>query len=142
LDLFSHSSQIEVLGFLVRILRVRRDGRYQKGGQNHLGKKEKVLMYVSAVFSVSGTSSNMKQKLVRGVIIDPTPLTSGRDRTAQTIKLTRWPVELTDGRHVQHGSENFSSAQTQKDVAITDVDTAKSVAVGDYMRGGGKSPHL
>ena len=91
--------------------------------------------------SDDGTISDIGEKLVRGMVTNATTLTFDRDNTGQNMDLTWYLVEFTDGTSVQHASEAFTSSQTQRNVTITAVDTARSFAVaGHYMRGG-KSPY-
>ena len=91
--------------------------------------------------SPSGTTTDIGQKLVRGVITNSTTLTFDRDNTGQTISLTWYLVEFTDGTTVQQGSQAFTSAETQKDVTINSVETTWTIAAGGYFARGGKSPY-
>ncbi len=92
--------------------------------------------------SADGTFANIGQKMIRGVITNSTTLTFDRDNTGQTMDLTWFLVEFTDGTIVQHASEAFTSGQTQKDVTISAVVLANSIALagGMYHRGG-KTPY-
>ncbi len=89
----------------------------------------------------SAGGTNIGQKMVRGVITSNALLTFDRDNTGQAIDLTWYLVEFTDSTTVQHNSEAFSTAQTQKDVTISTIDLSSSIALaGTYMRGG-KTPY-
>jgi uncharacterized repeat protein (TIGR01451 family) len=91
--------------------------------------------------SDTGTTSNIGQKLVRGLVSSSTSLLFDRDQTGQALDLTWHLVEFQDDTAVQHANASFSSAQTQTDVPITAVDPTESIAVGGYMLRGGKSPY-
>lgn len=88
-----------------------------------------------------GTQSNIGQKLVRGVMNNSTTLTFDRDQTGQTMDLTWYLVEFTDGTTTQHNSQSFTSSETQKGVSISAVERTRSIAVGGYSMLGGKSPY-
>ena len=91
--------------------------------------------------SDSGTVTNIGQKLVRGEITNGTTLTFDRDNTGQNVNLTWFLVEFADATLVQHDNQSFTNAETQKDVTINGVTTAKSIADGGYFGRGGKSPY-
>lgn len=92
--------------------------------------------------SASGTGADIGQKMMRGVITNGTTLTFDRDNTGQAVDITWYLIEFTDGTTVQKGSEDFTTAQTQQDVTITSVDTARSIAsAGAISYSGGKTPH-
>ena len=89
-----------------------------------------------------GTATDIAQKLVRGQVTNATTLTFDRDSTSgsgQSLNLTWYLVTFTDGTTVQKGTQAFTTAETQKDVTITSVDTGRSLAAGGYMGRGGKS---
>jgi hypothetical protein len=88
-----------------------------------------------------GTTSDTGQKLVRGLMTGPTSLQFDRDRTGQAIDVSWQLVEFTDATTVQHANAAFTSAELQKDVPITAVDSSRSIAVGGYEMRGGKSPY-
>lgn len=96
---------------------------------------------INSYQSASGTGSNIGQKLVRGVITNSTTLTFDRDQTGQTMDLTWYLVEFTDGTTIQHNSQSFTSTQTQRDVTISSVNTNLAIAAGGYYMRGGKSPY-
>ena len=89
-----------------------------------------------------GTTLDIGQKLVRGAITNATTLTFDRNNTGEPLDLTWYLVEFGDGTKVQHNSQSFTSAETQKDVTINSVATSSSIATagGSYMRGG-RSPY-
>ena len=91
--------------------------------------------------SQDGTSTDIGQKMVRGQITNATTLTFDRDNTGQTIDLSWFLVEFTDGTIVQHNSEPFSTSETQNDVTITAIDTSRAIAVGGNFLKGGKTPN-
>ena len=84
-------------------------------------------------------TTNIAQKLVRGLITGPTSLQFDRDSTGQSVDLTWHLVEFQDTTVVQHANAGFSSAETSKDVTINVVDMARSIAVGGYGTRGGKT---
>ena len=88
--------------------------------------------------SAAGTSTNIGQKLVRGVITNGTTLTFDRNSTGQAINLTWFLVTFSDNTTVQDGSQSFTSTDTQVNATITSVDLGLAIAVGggDYLRGG------
>ncbi len=90
--------------------------------------------------TADGTAADIGQKLVRGAITDSTTLTFDRDNTGQTIDLTWFLVEFTDGTTVQKGSQSFTSSETQKDVTITGVDTTWAIAAGGHWLRGASLP--
>lgn len=91
--------------------------------------------------SVTGTKDDNSQKFTRGLITNSTTLTFDRANTGQSMNLTWYLVEFTDGTTVQQGSQNFTSSDTQKNVTITSVSTTKSLAAGGYFMRGGKTPY-
>jgi len=91
--------------------------------------------------SQAGTTANIGQKLVRGVITDPTTLTFDRGQTGQAIDLTWYLVEFTDDTAVVHGTESFGAAETQRDVTITSVDLTRTLATAGYFMRGGKTTY-
>lgn len=92
--------------------------------------------------SDGGTAADIGQKLVRGVVTNATTLTFDRDNTGQALDLTWYLVEFTDATTVQHGSEAFGGAETQRDVTLpTAVDLSATFAVGGVQGRGGKSPY-
>ncbi len=96
---------------------------------------------VHSYSSASGTSADIGQKLVRGVVTNTTTLTFDRDNTGQTADLTWYLVEFTDATSVQHASEPFGAGETQRDVTITAVDLTRTFAIGGLYGRGGKSPY-
>src|SRR2546422_1181359 len=92
--------------------------------------------------SPDGTTANMGQKMVRGVVTNATALTFDRDQTGQTLALTWYLVTFTDDTRVQGGTASFSTSTTQVDATIGSVDTTKAIAVaGAYHHAGGKTPY-
>ena len=89
-----------------------------------------------------GTAADIGQKLVHGVITNDTTLTFSRDNTGQTMDLTYYLVEFTDGTSVRDGSKAFTSNSTTADATISPpVDTSRSICAGGYHMRGGKSPY-
>ena len=88
----------------------------------------------------SGLELDPGKELVRGVITNGSTLTFDRTHNGggATINLTWYLIEFTDGTSVQQQSEPFTAIETQRDVTISAVSTATSIAVagGDYLRGG------
>ena len=89
--------------------------------------------------SGDGTSSDIGEKLVRGLITNDTTLTFDRSNTGQAIDLSWFLVEFTDGTSVQDGSANMGTGTTQSNVTISSVDTSKTIAAGGTMMRGGRS---
>jgi hypothetical protein len=89
----------------------------------------------------TGTVANIGQKLVRGVITDSNTLTFDRANTGQAMDLTWYLVEFKDGTTVQHGSQSFVATETQKNVPVSIVEPARSLAVGGYFMRGGRSSY-
>ncbi|MGE3843690.1 MAG: Ig-like domain-containing protein, partial [Vicinamibacterales bacterium] len=61
--------------------------------------------------SDDGTSANIGQKLVRGVVTNATTLTFDRANTGQAMDLTWYLIEFSDNPAVQHGSQSFTTAE-------------------------------
>jgi len=91
--------------------------------------------------SALGTTTNIGQKLVRGLVTGTTSVQFDRSQTGQAIDLTWHLVEFQDDTGVQHANASFTSAQLQADVPIAAVDPDWSFGVGGYMMRGGKSPY-
>lgn len=91
--------------------------------------------------SENGTNTNIAQKLVRGLITNDTTLTFDRDSTGQVVDLTWYLVEFTDGTTVQHGSQSFNASDTARNINLTSIDPAWTIAAGGYFIRGGKSPY-
>ena len=91
--------------------------------------------------SQTGTSTNLGQKHVRGLVQDPTTLAFDRSDTGQTMDLTWYLVEFTDSAEVQHASVAFGASDAQQDVTITAVDPERSVAVGGRLQTEGRSAY-
>ena len=89
--------------------------------------------------SASGSSSNIGQKLVRGRITNSTTLTFDRSDTGQSMDLTWYLIEFTDNTSVQAGTAHFDDTETQQNVNLTSVNTAKSFAVGGASMQEGRS---
>jgi KaiC/GvpD/RAD55 family RecA-like ATPase len=86
----------------------------------------------------NGTTSNIGQKMVRGLIMTPTTLVFDRNLTFVTLTLTWYLVAFTDTTSVQSWRVYFSTGQTQKDISIECIDPTKTIvtAGGMYYRGG------
>ena len=91
--------------------------------------------------SDAGTTANIGQKLVQGLISNGTTLTFDRANVGQAMDLTWYLVEFTDGTTVQQGSQSFGTTETQKNVPISVVDPARSLAAGGYFMRGGRSSY-
>jgi hypothetical protein len=90
-----------------------------------------------------GTPSDIGEKLVGGLVTDATTLTFDRNNTGASLDLTWYLVEFTDGTIVRHASEGFSSADTQRNVALSPpIAASESIAVGGYFGRGGRSPTM
>ena len=50
-------------------------------------------------------------------------------------------MEFQDGTAVQHSTEAFTTAQTQRDVTISSVDPVVSIGVGGWQQSGGRSTY-
>ena len=92
--------------------------------------------------SNAAPTSEIGRSMFRGVLTNSTTLTFDRDVTGTAVDLAWFLIEFTDPTVVQSGSENFSSVQTQKDVTITAVVLANTIAnAGAQPPGrGGKTP--
>ncbi len=101
------------------------------------GKSWLIYTYKTA----TGTTANIGQKLVQGLISNGTTVTFDRANTGQAMDLTWYLVEFTDGTTVQQGSQSFGTTETQKNVAISVVDPARSLAAGGYCMRGGRSSY-
>jgi chitodextrinase len=88
-----------------------------------------------------GTTANIGQKLLQGLISNGTTLTFDRANIGQAMDLTWYLVEFTDGTTVQQGSQSFGTTETQKNVAISVVDPTRSLAAGGYFMRGGRSSY-
>ena len=91
--------------------------------------------------TVDGSANNIGQKLVRGLVTDPTTLTFDRSSTGQTMDLAWELVEFTDSTEVQHASANFTTSTTTRDVTVAAVDPTRSIAVGGTTLFGGRSAY-
>jgi len=92
--------------------------------------------------SDSGTGTNIGQKMVRGVVTNPTTLTFDRSNTGQAMTLTYYVVEFFDGTSVQSNSAAFLATETQKDVTVTVVDASRTIAsAGAMYHRGGRTPY-
>jgi len=92
--------------------------------------------------SAAGTTANIGQKMVRGVVTNPTTLTFDRNNTGQTMTLTWSLITFTDETKVQSGTAWFSASESQKDVTIASVDTSKAIAAaGAIHYRGGSTPY-
>jgi hypothetical protein len=69
--------------------------------------------------TADGTVANIGQKMVRGLVTNPTTLTFARDGTGQAMTLTWYLVEFTDDTRVQSASAAFGTGTTQVDITIT-----------------------
>ncbi len=87
----------------------------------------------------TGTISDIGQKLIRGRLTNSTTLTFDRNNTGVAADLSWYLVEFTDLTTTQHNSQSFSTSETQKNVTITSVETAESIAAGGYYARGGRS---
>ena len=97
------------------------------------------LMY--SVRTDDGTATNIGQKGVRGRVTNGTTLTFDRSATGQAMTVAWFAVEFTDATEVQHASSAFPSFTATSNVAITAVDTGRSIAVGGYLNYGGRTSH-
>lgn len=79
--------------------------------------------------SAAGTSANIGQKMMRGVITNTTTLTFDRGNTGQTINLTWFLIEFTDNTATQRGNRAVIASDVTIDITISSVDTAKSIAL-------------
>jgi len=88
--------------------------------------------------SDNGTLTQMGQKMVRGLIMNPTTLVFDRNLTFVTLILTWYLVVFTDTTSVQSWRVYFATGQTQKDISISCIDPTKTIvtAGGMYYRGG------
>ena len=92
--------------------------------------------------TATGTISDIGQKLVHGVITNGTTLTFSRDNTGQTMDLTYYLVEFTDGTSVRDGTKAFGTNSLTADATISPpVDTSTSICAGGHYMTGGKSPY-
>jgi hypothetical protein len=98
--------------------------------------------YECTPFQCDGDLPNMGSKLMRGVVTDSTTLTFDRNNTGlagESIDLTWYLVEFTDGTTVQSGSEPFTTTETERNVTLAMPATGgASIASsgGFYLRGG------
>lgn len=79
----------------------------------------------------TGASANIAQKMVRGAVTNATTLTFDKDQVGSpgvTLDISWILIEFTDDTVVQSASEDFTTGETQQDVTITSVDTARSIA--------------
>jgi hypothetical protein len=76
---------------------------------------------------------------IRGRITDATTLTFDRVTSGNAATLSYFLVAFTDRTTVQSGSQNFSTADTQNDVTITAVYTARILAAGGTCARGGQT---
>ncbi len=91
--------------------------------------------------TVDGDPNDIGQKLVRGLVSDPTTLTFDRSSTGQTVDLSWELVEFTDDTIVRHASAAFSGTDSVRDVTIAAVNPARSIAVGGTTLFGGRSSY-
>jgi len=86
--------------------------------------------------SDGGTSSDIGQKMVRGVITDSSTLTFDRANSGQAVQLTWFLVEFTAGTTVERGLASFSTVETQRDVTVGGISPTIVAAAGLWNRGG------
>ncbi|MDH5293369.1 MAG: cadherin-like domain-containing protein, partial [Acidimicrobiia bacterium] len=91
--------------------------------------------------TAAGTTANIGQKMIRGMVTNGTTLTFDRSSTGQTMNVTWHLVEFTDATQVQHANVAFASSDTTNNVTITSVDPARSIGVGGYLQYGGRSAY-
>ena len=78
--------------------------------------------------SAGGTSADIGQKLVRGVITDSTTLTFDRSNTGQTLDLTYYLIEFEDATTVAKGQHTFGTSDTSVNKTISISDTTRAIA--------------
>ena len=95
--------------------------------------------------SESQSNADIGEKMVRGRITTPTQVTFDRDNTGQTIDVSWFVVEFSDGTTVQSGSTGFLTTDGQRNETITAVDLNRSVAfssngMASWGQSAGKTP--
>ncbi len=93
--------------------------------------------------TAGGTTANIGQRLVRGVITNSTTLTFDRSNTGQTLDLTYYLIEFEDATTVAKGQHTFGTSDTSvnKTISITDTSRAIATAGGGPCGCGGKSDY-
>lgn len=90
----------------------------------------------------AGTTTNIGQKLVRGLITNSTTLTFDRSNTGQAMTLRWYLIEFTDATEVQHGSANFPTSTSTVDIALASpVRPERSIGAGGSPGYGGSSSY-
>ncbi len=89
----------------------------------------------------NGSSSDIGQKLVRGIVTNGTTLTFDRSSTGQAMDVSWELIEFTDATTVQRDNAAFSGAATTVNASITSVDPSRSIGVGGYDLFGGRSAY-
>lgn len=91
-------------------------------------------------YTTDSNAANISNIFIQGTITNSTTLTFNKDGTGNNNNLTWYLVTFNDETTVQSGSQNFATGDTQKNVTITSVDTARSIAAaGSWYHRGGKS---
>ena len=85
--------------------------------------------------------SSIGERLVRGRVTSSTSIAFDRSVSTGSADIAWSLVEFQDGTEVRHGSQHFNWGEAQRDVAISAVDPARSIAVGGYAMTGGTSPY-
>jgi hypothetical protein len=91
-------------------------------------------------YTSSGGTPNgeLGEKLIQGLITDPTTLSFDRELTGSSHDVTYYVVEFDDWTAVQHGSQPFT-ATSDESVVLSEVDVTTSLAAGGYVMMVGKS---
>ena len=85
----------------------------------------------------TGTEADIGQKLFQGKFDTSTQISVTRDNTGSAATVNWEVIEFTDGKSVQSGDLNFATAETQKDVTISEVTLGKAISfIGGQTFGG------
>ena len=99
-----------------------------------------VYSYECAPAFCNGNVANIGSRMISGEVTSATNLRFDRDVASlvgEEINVTWYLVEFTDATTVQHGSQLFNVGNASRNVNITSVKPAATIATGGgYMRGG------
>lgn len=91
-------------------------------------------------FLSPNSGPDVDERMIRAQLIDSTTLRIDRDSVGDRIDEIVWQVvELRDGSSVQHGSERLNSGDAQNTIAITAIDTNRSVAFASVQAYSGQN---
>ena len=90
--------------------------------------------------ATAGTTSNIGQKLVSGLIADPTTLQFVRLQTGNAVDIAWSLVEFTDAAEVQRGGVTLPT-EPSAIVPISPVDPSRAFPIGGYRGSGGASDY-